>query len=162
MLRGNNKIARERGGRMKPNEKGYTLIELVIVLLLIALLGSGVQIGNQMVKEVTLKAKVSEVVKGIECMKQSAAATGNTYAMICFENRVLFRKLPHDTLYKVQLGKGIKVPANMTGEHFFKFNGTMAPSKGGTLILKDKSLGKQARITVGVATGKVRIYYETI
>lgn len=147
---------------MKPNQKGYTLIELIMVLLLIALLGSGVQIGNRMVKEVTLKAKVNEVVEGIECIKQSAVSTGNTYAMICFENRVLFRKLPHDTLYKVQLGQSITVPANMTGEHFFKFNGTMAPSKAGTLILKDKSLGKQARITLGVATGKVRVYYETI
>ena len=147
---------------MKPNQKGYTLIELIMVLLLIALLGSGVQIGNRMVKEVTLKAKVNEVVEGIECIKQSAVSTGNTYAIMCFENRVLFRKLPHDTLYKVQLGQSITVPGNMTGEHFFKFNGTMAPSKAGTLILKDKSLGKQARITLGVATGKVRVYYETI
>lgn len=145
-----------------PNQKGYTLIELVMVLLLIALLGSGVQIGNRMVKEVTLKAKVSEVVKGIEYIKQSAVTTGNTYAIICFENRVLFRQLPHDTLYKVQLGQHIAVPASMTGEHFFQFTGTMAPSKAGTLILKDKSLRKQARITVGVATGKVRVYYETI
>lgn len=147
---------------MKPNQKGYTLIELVMVLLLIALLGSGVQIGNRMVKEVTLKAKVSEVVEGIEYIKQSAVATGNTYATLCFENRVLFRKLPHNTLYKVQLGQSISVPAHMTGEHFFKFNGRMAPSKGGTLILEDKSLGKRARITVGIATGKVRVYYETI
>ena len=147
---------------MKPNQKGYTLIELVMVILLMALLGSGVQIGNRMVKEVTLKAKVNEVVKGIECMKQSAVATGNLYAIICFENRVLFRKLPHDTLYKVQLGKDITVPASMIGDHLFKFNGTMAPSKGGTLILRDKSLRKQARITVGIATGKVRVYYEVI
>ena len=147
---------------MKPSQKGYTLIELVTVLLLMALLGCGVQIGNRMVKEVTLKAKVSEIVKGIEYIKQSAAVTGNTYAIICFENRILFRKLPHDTLYKVQLGQNIRVPAHMTGEHFFKFKGTMAPSKGGTLILKDKSLRKQARITVGIATGKVRVYYETI
>lgn len=146
---------------MKPNQRGYTLIELVMVLLLIALLGSGIQVGNQMVKEVILKTKASEVVAGIEYMKQTAVATGNTYAIICFENRVLFRKLPHDTLYKVQLGQSITVPAHMTGEHFFIFRGTMA-TKGDTLILKDKSLGKQVRITVGIATGKVRVYYETI
>lgn len=161
MLRVNKKIEKE-AIELKPNQKGYTLIELIVVLLLVALLGSGIQIGNRLVKEVTLKAKVNEVVEGIECIKQSAVSTGNTYAIMCFENRVLFRKLPHDTLYKVQLGQSIKVPANMTGEHFFKFNGTMAPSKGGTLILKDKSLGKQARITLGIATGKVRVYYEKI
>lgn len=146
---------------MKPNQKGYTLIELVMVLLLMALLGSGVQISNRMVKAVTLKAKTSEVVEGIEYIKQSAVATGNTYAIICFEDRILFRKLPHDTLYKVQLGKNIRVPADRVGEHFFVFRGTMA-TKGDTLILKDKSLRKQARITVGIATGKVRVYYETI
>ena len=146
---------------MKPNQKGYTLIELVMVLLLIGLLGSGVQIGNRMVKEVTLKAKASEVVAGIEYIKQSAVATGNTYAIICFENRVLFRELPDNTLYKVQMGQSITVPAHMTGEHFFIFRGTMA-TQGGTLILKDKSLRKQVRITVGIATGKVRVYYETI
>ena len=147
---------------MKSNQKGYTLIELVIVCLIIALLGSSIQIGNRMLKEVTLKAKVSEVVEGIEYMKQSAAATGHTYALICFENSIWFRRLPDDTCYKVQLGKNITVPAEMRGPHFFKFKGTTAPSKGGTLILKDKSLKKQVRITLGIATGKVRVYYETI
>lgn len=159
-LNGNNK--KKEAIALKSNQRGYTLIELVMVCLLIALLGSSIQIGNRMLKEVTLKAKVSEVVEGIEYMKQSAVATGNTYALICFENGIWFRRLPNDTYYKIQLGKNITVPADMRGEHFFKFKGTMAPSKGGTLILKDKALGKQARITLGIATGKIRVYYETI
>lgn len=147
---------------MKSNQRGYTLLELVIVGLLIALLGSSIQISNRMLKEVTLKAKVSEVVEGIEYMKQSAIATGNNYALICSDHYILFKGLPYDTLFTVQLGENITVPADITGKYFFRFNGTMAPSGAGTLTLRDKSLRRQARITVGVATGKIRVYYETI
>ena len=147
---------------MKSNQRGYTLLELVGVSLLIALLVSSVQISNKMLKEVTLKAKVSEVVEGIEYMKQSAVATGNWYALMYSNQSIWFVKQPGDALFKVELGQNITVRAPVTGAYFFKFSGTMAPSKADTLILKDQSLGKQARITLGVATGKIRVYYETI
>lgn len=143
---------------MNSNQRGFTLLELIIVCLLIALLGSSIQIGNRMLREVTLKSKVNEVVEGIEYIKQSAVATGNAYGLSCLNNCILFNRLPNDTLYKVQFGQDITI----LGDDFFKFNGTMAPSKAGTLILRDKSLGKQVRITLGVATGKIRVYYETI
>lgn len=144
------------------NQKGMTLVELVMVLLLIGIAGSSITIGQHMLQEVTLKAKANEVVTGLEYIKESAVATGEQYNVFCFENRILVRKGMEKPLYTIRLGNGIRIPNGITGQ-WIRFRGTMAPCDGAaTIKLIGNSLKKQVRITVGVGTGKVRVYYETL
>lgn len=151
-----------RGGKVIRNQKGMTLIELVMVIVLIGVVGSGVTVGQRMLREVTLEAKVKEVVTGLEYIKRSAVATGQQYNVVCFENRVLVRRGIDRPLYTIRLGDHIKVPYGITGQ-WIRFKGTVAPSGGAaTITLVDEILRKKVDITVGVATGKVRLYYKTL
>ncbi len=144
------------------NQNGMTLIELIMVLLLMGIIGSSVTVGTRMLQEVTLKAKVHEVVTGLEYVKQSAVATGEAYNVCCFEHKIYVRKGIEKAAYVIRLGDGIRVPKDITGM-LIRFNGTMAPSDGAaTIKLVDDSLKKQVRITVGVGTGKIRVYYEAL
>lgn len=144
------------------NQKGMTLIELVMVLLLMGIVGSSITIGQRMLREATLKSKANEVAMGLEYIKQSAVATGESYNICCFDHKIYVRKGIKKPMYVIQLGDGIRVPKDITGK-LICFRGTMAPRDGAaTIKLVDDSLKKQVRITVGVGTGKIRIYYETL
>ena len=153
---------------VKKKEKGYTLIEMVCVILLMSLMSSSLMVGSKLLDELALQTKVKEVVAGIEYAKQAAALTGEKYNLFFLQNHILVRKGTWDKpIYTIYLEPNQKVSFNKevvsdSINQSIAFNGTFATGDAGTIQIQNESLGKQARITVGVATGKVKVYYEKI
>lgn len=146
---------------MKSNQKGLTLIELVVVLLMMSIVMSTLMFGHQMAKEIAFKAKINEIAYAIESTKVHAVATGKNFNILCLEDRIVFKELPEKTIYRISLDDEMCVDVKSRYK-YYRFHGSMAPVGAFTISLNHESLGKRARITVGVATGKVRIYYETL
>lgn len=144
---------------MKP--KGYTLIEVLAVILMIGIIGSSIQVGSAYVQRVAFETLVKEVEKGIINAQQRAVATGRQYNVYCTEKKVYIRQGVNPPIYLFQMGEEVTIPIHITGKHI-KFNGTMAPSKAGTIEFLHRSLGKKARITIRVATGKTTVYFEAL
>ena len=153
---------------MQKKEKGYTLIEMVFVILLISLMSASLSVGSRWLDEIALQAKVKEVMSGIEYAKQAAALTGEKYNLFFLQNRILVRKGVWDKpIYTIYLEPNQKVFFNREArldsiQQSITFNGTLATGDAGTIQIQNESLGKQARITIGVATSTVRVYYEKI
>lgn len=141
--------------------KGFTLIEIVCVIILLGLLTPLVGIkGQEAISRAHLNKVVNEIVIGIEESKIYAVQTGKQYNLYCFSNRVLLRQ---GITYrrKICIPEGITIPDNITGK-WIRFKGSFAPVRAGTIELHCKKLNKRVRITVGVATGKVRVYEESL
>lgn len=142
------------------SQKGFTLLEIIGVMLLVAVLTMETAIGYNLVEKVRFESKVTEVVQHIEYIKVTAAATGKLYVLFSYGDSV---RLLHQgrSFKKVYLGKGLKIPPNITGQEL-RFNGKIVPHRGGTILIVHQGLKMQARVTVVPVTGKVRVYYEKI
>lgn len=149
------------------NQKGFSFLELIIVILLSSIIGSGVVFSTHIVQEVQFKALVTRVAQGIKCAQQWAVATGKQYNVYCTKEKVYIRQGNNPPLYKIEVGDEVTIPVKnadgtlMTGKNI-KFCGKMAPSQAGTIILIHQGLKKKARITIRVATGKTTVYFESI
>lgn len=153
----------ERGGRMKPQEKGYTLVELVIIILLFSLAVSSITWSERRIQEIAFETKINEVVSGIEYLKHRAAVTGTSCSIRWFENRILFMDERSRTIFKIYMEDGQSIDKTKSSStNPLYFNGTMAPEKGITLAIKEVNLKKRGCITVELATGKIRIYYQKL
>lgn len=146
---------------MKNNIKGYTLIEMVMVLLLMGIMGYMVIIGNRMLDRTILEAKVNQVTKGIEYAKQAAATSGRQYNVFFFKNRVLVRQGMEKPIYTIHLVDDQRIYAK-SGDQMILFAGDITTKDACTIKIINDKLGEQAKITVDVATSKVRVYYEKI
>ena len=141
-------------------EKGYTLVEMIIVILLIGMIGCSVQIGTHRLRVAALKAKGYEVAEGIYYASRCAELTGNMYNSLCFENRVLIREDNlSPAIFTIRMDPHMEVYATKTGVMII-FDGRKAIERAGTIYIYDKGIRRQMRITVGVATNKIRVYYE--
>lgn len=150
---------------MKQKQKGYTLLEMIIVLLLLSIVSLPVMLSTRKLEDMALQIKAKEVVALIEYAKQAAATTGEQYNICCFENRVIVKKGMDSAVYKVYLEDNQYIPLGATKYDSIQtmyFKGKMATGEVGKIYIRNVSLGKEAIITVGVATGKVRVYYEPI
>lgn len=116
--------------------------------------------GSKQLERITFNNKVKEVVSGIEYIKSAAALTGVSFTSYCFTDSVWFRK-ELKTVNEIFLEDTMQIPKGITGKKL-NFSGTIAPEKAGTIIINNTHLKMRARITVGVATGKVRVYLEEI
>lgn len=141
--------------------KGYSLIEVVVVILVISLIGSSISIGKRMVDMTVFHHLVKEVEQDLIFARDAATATGRQYNVYCFSDSVLLRQGVKKPIHTTMLSRGIYIPNNITGK-WIKFNGTMASGTPGTITLVSKSLGIQADITVRIATGKITIYYRAL
>lgn len=143
-------------------DKGYTLVETLMVILLVVCIGFSVQVGNHMLRETRLKAKGNEIAEGIYYANHCAQTTGKMYNTLCFKNRILVREGNlSPAIFTIQIEPSMNLNATKSGMHII-FNGRKAIDKAGTIYLYDHEIGKQVRITIGVATNKVRVYYEKI
>lgn len=149
------------------NQKGFSFLELIIVILLSSIIGSGVVFSARMIEEAQFRALVTEVAQGIKCAQQRAVATGKQYNIYCTKQKIYIRQGNNIPLYKIEVGDEVTIPVKnadgtlMTGKDI-KFYGKMAPSQAGTIVLIHQSLKKRARITIRVATGKTTVYFESI
>jgi len=141
------------------NEKGFSLIECILVILLMGVIGLTAFKGNELLEQVRFECKVCEVIHEIEYAKNAAISTGGQYSVISYDHRIYVTHKGYQ-LKKIDLGNAMRIPNDITG-HLINFKDSMAPGKAGTILIKNESLKKQARITVGVGTGMVRVYYET-
>ncbi len=141
------------------NQKGFSVLEVVLVMLLIGIGGACASPKTQQVEEIRFRALARQVEKGIISAQYMAISTGREYNILCTEKAVYVRPGFQKAIYKFDMGRHVTIPRNITGKKI-SFNGSMAPSKGGTIELVNASLRKRARITVRIATGKTTIYYE--
>lgn len=139
-------------------QKGGTLLEVVCVMALMGTLFVATCMSSRMVEKIRFDAKVYEVVSCIEFAKQSAIMTGKQYGLLSYEGNVYCLHKAR-CIKKVALDDKMRIPHDITGQWLW-FNGSIAPRKAGTILIKDSELGVCARITVGVGTGMVRVYYE--
>lgn len=149
------------------NRCGFSFLEIILVVLLSSIIGTGAIMSTKLVQEVRFKALVSEVEQGIRQAQQRAVATGKQYNVYCTKEKIYIRQGNQPAFYKIKIGNGVTIPIKdnkgqvMTGKNI-KFYGKMAPSKAGTIVLIHQGLKKKARITVRVATGKTTVYFESI
>lgn len=141
-------------------EAGYTLVEVAMQIILIGIMGMMVSTGNRMVRTARLESKTKEIVQAIEYAKHCAMTTGMQYYTLCASDTFFVRKGDGPvTLYTVPMDHGLYLTYSQTG-HLMFFSGSKAVEAAGTILINDDHLGRQARITVGVASSKVRVYYE--
>lgn len=142
-------------------QKGFTLLEVVSVILIMGMMSYSMKLSATYLEEVQFKHLVEEVEKGVICAQQMAAMTGENYKVCCMAHEIYIKKGIEKPLYTFKVDDEITLPGSMTGGEIY-FHGKMAPQKGGTIELIHTKLHKKARITVRIATGKTRIYYEKL
>lgn len=143
------------------NQKGVSLLEVVLVMMLIGIGSACVSTRASYVEEVRFNTLIKEVERGIMSAQYMAISSGREYNILCTEKAVYIRPGFKKAVYKFDMGKNVTIPRNITGKQI-SFNGRLAPSKAGTIELVNTSLGKRARITIRVATGKTTIYYDKL
>lgn len=142
-------------------QKGYTLVELVVVIAVISITIGSIMGGVKWFQNIQFKLAVGEVEDALIYVRQSAIKTGKQYNLYCFSNRVLVRQGIEKPIYTIYLSRGIKIPNNITGKHLI-FRGSMASPKTGTITLINEDIKQQADITVYITTGKVAIKYKRL
>lgn len=143
------------------NCKGYTLIEILIVIFLVALTSEAISHSTRLVKKTVFIQLVNEVEQDVIFARDAATATGKQYNVYCFSNRVILRQGVQKPIHTTKMIQDVYIPNDITGK-WIKFYGTMASPKTGTITLICKPLGMQANITVRIATGKTTVYYRTL
>lgn len=143
-------------------EKGYTLIEMVIVLLLIGIVGSGIMISYKEAGRVALETTAHQIVQAIEYAKQAAAISGQQYNVLILDDHVSIRNERSDATHTIYLTQNQELKAPNLKDYMIVFAGDISTHDAQTLKIIDKSIKRQARITIDVATSKVRVYYEKI
>lgn len=140
--------------------RGYTLIEMVAILLLISVMSSAINIGTRVVDELNLQTKAKEIADEIEYTKQVAALTGQRYKVVFGTSKVWVQKDMNSPNYKIHLAPHQKFKMNTSKSQILYFNGNFITGDANTIRLINEKIGKQAIITIGVATSKVNVYYE--
>lgn len=143
---------------METKEKGYTLIELIIVMALIGVIASLAITGSKWAEEKRLHMKTDEVAAAVEYVKQAASTTGESYAL-AFGKKEIYVRDYRDTLFKIKLEQNQEFPNSLRGEYMW-FNGKSVSSLSTTISIENKRIHKAGKIAVRVATSKVRVYYE--
>lgn len=142
-------------------QKGYTLVELVVVIAVISITIGSIMSGIKWFQNIQFKLAVGEVEDALIYVRQAAIKTGKQYNLYCFSNRVLVRQGVEKPIYTIYLSKGIRIPDNITGKHVI-FRGAMASPKTGTITLINEDIKQRADITVYIATGKVAVKYKSL
>lgn len=142
-------------------QKGFSLLEMVLVILLMSIGISCAAMNTHYVEEMRFSTLVKQVERGIKSAQYMANSTGREYNVLCTEKCVYIRPGYKKAVYVFDMGEHVTIPRDITGKQI-SFSGTLAPSKGGTIILVNTALQKRARITIRIATGKTTIYFEKL
>lgn len=146
---------------MKSGEKGFTLLELLIVLAILALLCTAVLPSLlPVLDKIRLQADARDLAQALRLTRQQAISTGKPAAVYIY---------PYASLYRVQNGsnlsfrEGVKCvdttlgPAYSGGPPACTFYPSGAPlPRAGTVVLANKR-GEKAYIIVNPVVGRVRV-----
>ena len=156
---------------MKNNTKlkgkyGYTLLELVVVLALFAIILS-ISIPSMRAFFISMEKKeLMELKRDLASARNSAIIENKTYYFGMNKRDNLYLIVEQDTVKKmnkkVELKSGLKIKNNNMNSlgnlaNAIKFTPSGAPEVSGTILLVD-SKGKEIKITITPATGKINIY----
>lgn len=146
---------------MKSGEKGFTLLELLVVMAILGLLSMAVM--PQMLPvldRIRLQSDARDVAQALRAARQQAISTGKPAAVYIY---------PYASLYRVQDGKnlpfreGVKcvdtslAPAYSDGPPACTFHPSGVPlPRAGTVVLANQR-GEKAYIIVNPVVGRVRV-----
>jgi len=149
----------------KMNQKGITIIELVVVMVIIAI-GAVLLVPNigTWLPNYRLRSATRDVVSTLRTAQMKAVSTNSPYGVGFDANSCqLYRSsgglIPEGS--PVNLPSGVQFNNNTfpvngaLGKPFAQFNPNSTSSPGGVSLLNIK--GTQKRITLTTATGRVRI-----
>ena len=135
------------------NQKGYALVEVIVVVLLSSIIGSYVIVGTDFLEELRFKTLISEVERGIRQAQRRAVATGKIMQVYCTKEKIYIREGWKVADYTIAIDKGIILPTkdaqgNAVSGKVIYFNGSMRPSKSGTITLIHEKLKAGGRSVV--------------
>ncbi|NLI89554.1 MAG: type II secretion system protein [Epulopiscium sp.] len=142
---------------MLKNEKGFTIMELVLIILLTALFVSGALYTRKQVGRRQLYSTARDIQTLIRVAQDGAYGEQNVHGINFYPNS---QECVHIRNYRIV--KEIKIPNTIKMEptsfpnNKLRFSSKLSPSRGGTIKLCSRS--HEVRITVLPVTGRVKIY----
>lgn len=141
-------------------KSGMTIIELTVVLLIIGFINLSFIIGSNWLNRIKLENKAREIISAIEYAKQASLLTGVSHSLQIKENtfRVYQNGISKKLIYKIELepNQSLVNESNAKREILINSNGTV--NQALTLNLRHKDSHQNIKITIGVATSKIRWY----
>lgn len=141
-------------------KSGMTIIELTVVLLIIGFINLSFIIGSSWLNRIKLENKAREIISAIEYAKQASLLTGVSHSLQIKENtfRVYQNGISKKLIYKIELepNQSLVNESNAKREILINSNGTV--NQALTLNLRHKDSHQNIKITIGVATSKIRWY----
>ena len=139
------------------NEKGYTLLELLVVIALIAIVLSVSIPSFKIVFNTAEKKELMELKKDLIYARNKAVMENDIYTIKLFikQNRYQIIKKGVIVIKDKTMSAGIIIKENNIS-NIVDFYPTGAPSKAGTIELRNKK-NQVIFITINIATGKINL-----
>ncbi|GEM_PF-1153357 len=147
-----------------PEEKGFTLLEVILVLLLLGLLYSIIMGEGWNVGALDLQKKARHLATDLRWARFRAIQTGKEHYinLELEQNRYWISQKKGEKIVELmerELGDGVELVDFSLAQPVFHFSLTGAPSRGNTITLGDEK--GQARVITRVGTGRVRVSIES-
>lgn len=145
------------------NSKGFTLLELIMVICIISIVSCVVILNGNVLSNHKEKKELKELINDLNYTRNNAIIESKKYILTFIPNKnyYLIHKVENKEIIvkKKEFTNGIKIlKTSLKGDKII-FNSTGAPSNAGTINLEN-SKGEEIEITIGVATGKIRVYFK--
>ena len=137
---------------------GFTVIELVLVLLISSFLIGGIKIGLKGLERMRFNAYLREVETGIVSAQQMASLTGENYTLYC-ASRGIYILRRGITLYHFPMARQVELLEDETTLRRGGFDGNPR-SCAGSIALVHRGLKEKATFKIRVASGKLTLYKE--
>ncbi|MEF9959713.1 MAG: type II secretion system protein [Niameybacter sp.] len=147
-------------------EKGFTLLEMVVVMAILAILSTGFVSGIRWQYKQQMVSAAGEIEQLIQVMQQEAALKNCMYVLDKSHREgqdILRVEVDTRTLYEYTLPRTLKVyigtKDNPIGvEREISFRQDLSPSSSGTITLRHAKYPYQLQMTVRPVTGIVTLY----
>lgn len=142
---------------MPPTDRGFTMVELLMVLLITSILGGFGLSAYKGIEKIELATTASHIQSLIRTAQAEAHGEEDTHIVAFYSilgecNHIKNAK----SINKIVLGERVNMNrTNFTNGKLY-FRGKLSPSQGGTIVLNSKIY--QVKITILPVTGRVKIY----